>query len=127
MAIHWKDIVAEKRTRQAAAIPKAWLITPPPADVLDVTTFPDTCGLLTPKEVEITNTIDVAVLLAKMASSEWSAVEVTTAFYKRAIVAQQVVSIRLRSYRSCGSLTEVRDLDQLLDRDLRRACIGSRC
>ena len=93
MAIHWKEIAAEKKARQAAAIPKAWLIDPPPASVLDVTKFPDECGLLTPKEVEITNTIDVATLLAKIASAEWTAVEVTTAFYKRAIVAQQLVSL----------------------------------
>ncbi|KAI0812796.1 general amidase [Irpex lacteus] len=66
--------------RHPASIPKEWLITPPPDTVLDVT------GL------EITNTADVAVLLGKLASAEWSSVEVTTAYYKRAIIAQQLVN-----------------------------------
>ncbi|KAI0695526.1 general amidase [Cytidiella melzeri] len=92
MSTHWKDIVAEKRVRQLAAIPREWLITPPPDSVLDVTGFPDKCGLLSLREVEITNTVDVATLLAKLASAEWSSVEVTTAFYKRAIIAQQLVN-----------------------------------
>ncbi len=91
---HWKDIVAEKRARQAAAIPKEWLITPPPDTVLDVTGVPEQCtGLLSPRELEITNTADVAVLLRKLASAEWSSVEVTTAYYKRAIIAQQLVCL----------------------------------
>jgi amidase len=36
--------------------------------------------------------VDVEVLLKKLSSAEWSAVEVTTAYYKRAIVAQQLAS-----------------------------------
>ncbi|KAL4251646.1 amidase family protein [Abortiporus biennis] len=90
--IHWKDIVAEKRQRQTASIPKEWIIDPPPSSQLDVTSFPDKCGLLTDRELEITNTTDVDVILKKLASAEWSSVEVTTAFYKRAIVAQQLVN-----------------------------------
>ncbi|KAI0341997.1 general amidase [Trametopsis cervina] len=92
MSTHWKDLVAEKRARRAAAIPKDWIVTPPPETVLDVTNFPDECGLLTSQEKEITNTVDVAVLLANLATAKWSSVEVTTAFYKRAIIAQQLVN-----------------------------------
>ncbi|KAG6382122.1 general amidase [Boletus reticuloceps] len=53
--------------------------------------FPETCGLLTPRELAITNE-DVNTLLKRLSSGEWSAVEVTIAFYKRAIVAQQLVN-----------------------------------
>ena len=91
MTTHWRDLVAEKRARQASAIPKDWLIPLPSKETIDVTNVPEKCGLLSDKEVEITTT-DVAVLLAKLASSEWNSVEVTTAFYKRAIIAHQVVS-----------------------------------
>ena len=94
-AVHWKDIVAEKRARQAAAIPKEWQITAPPDTVLDVTRVPEQCGLLSSKELEITNTADVAVVLAKLSSAEWSSVEVTTAYYKRAIIAHQLVRLLL--------------------------------
>lgn len=93
----WQELVADKLQRQKAAIPKEWLITPPPSDQLDVTDVPGSCGLLTLDELEITETEDVGVLLANLASGEWSSVDVTTAFYKRAIVAQQVVSLQRMS------------------------------
>jgi amidase len=87
----WQDIVAEKQLRQKAAIPKEWQLPNPPADsVLDVTAIPESCGLLSQKEIEITNT-PVEGLLPKLSAGEWSSVEVTTAFYKRAIIAHQLV------------------------------------
>ena len=89
----WKELLADKRKRQADAFPKDWIITPPPADQLDVTELPLTCGLLTPSELEITETEDVAIILDKLARGEWSSISVTRAFYKRAIIAQQVVCL----------------------------------
>ncbi|KAG1757530.1 general amidase [Suillus lakei] len=88
---HWTALVAEKKQRQLKSIPQEWLVTPPPPSALDVTDFPETCGLLNAREIEITNT-SVDVLLEKLANAEWTAVEVTTAFSKRAIVAHQLVN-----------------------------------
>ncbi|OCH96192.1 general amidase [Obba rivulosa] len=88
----WQEQVADKRRRLQEAIPKEWLITPPPDDKLYRMDIPETCGILTSRELEITNTADVAVLLQKLATSEWSSVEVTTAFCKRAIIAHQLVN-----------------------------------
>jgi amidase len=88
---NWRELIADKRARVAAAIPKDWLVTPPPADRLNVINFPRECGLLTPKELRITETTDVEELLSKLATGEWSSVETTTAFYKRAIIAHQTV------------------------------------
>lgn len=122
MSAHWKELVLDKRTRQAQSIPRDWLITPPPETVLDVTHVPDECGLLTTKEIEITNTTDVAVLLSKLASSEWSSVEVTTAFYKRAIVAQQVVSGNITSECPVLNIVKVNCLTEIfVERALARA------
>jgi amidase len=87
----WKELAADKRDRLAAQIPKDWLVASPPDDILNVTKFPLECGLLSPKEVEITETVDVEVLLKKLATGELSSVEVTYAFCKRAIIAQQTV------------------------------------
>ncbi|THH05729.1 hypothetical protein EW146_g9823 [Bondarzewia mesenterica] len=92
MSPTWQELVADKRQRQQATIPKEWIISVPAADVLDVTKVPEECGLLSVKELEITGVNDVDYLLKKLANREWSAVEVTTAFYKRAIVAHQVVN-----------------------------------
>jgi hypothetical protein len=91
MSISWQKLVAEKKSRQAESVPKEWLITPPTDDVLDVTDVPAECGLLSARELEITTIGDVSVLLHKLATAEWSSVDVTTAFSKRAIVAHQVV------------------------------------
>lgn len=87
----WSDLAADKKRRQQETIPREWLITLPPETTLNVIGFPETCGLLTPQELAITNE-NVDVLLKNLASSEWSAVDVTTAFYKRAIIAQQLVN-----------------------------------
>ncbi|KAJ8595435.1 general amidase [Rhizopogon salebrosus TDB-379] len=88
---HWTHLAAEKKQRQLNSIPKDWLVTPPPDSTLDVTGFPETCGVLTARDIEITNTL-LDVLLEKLASGEWTSVDVTTSFYKRAVVAHQLVN-----------------------------------
>jgi hypothetical protein len=87
----WQELAAERKGRQTASIPKEWLITQPADDVLDVTDVPTSCGLLSARELEITEVSEVAILLNKLATREWSSVEVTTAFGKRAIIAHQLV------------------------------------
>ncbi|EIM92443.1 general amidase [Stereum hirsutum FP-91666 SS1] len=92
MPASWQEIVADKRKRQQDTIPKEWIVTLPAEDVLDVTNFPIECGLLTEKEIEITELTDIVALLKKLAEGEWTSVEVTTAYSKRAIVAHQVTN-----------------------------------
>lgn len=92
----WKTLVEDKKQRQLASIPKDWFIDPPPTSQLDVTPIPAQCGLLSQRELEITDTTDVETLLKKLANGEWSSFEVTTAFYKRAIVAHQLVGCIVR-------------------------------
>ena len=95
VAKHWKAVVAEKHARQAAMIPEDWILSNlPPKETLNVIDFPEKCGLLNAKEIDITNS-EVGVLLEKMAKGFWSAVEVTTAFSKRAVVAHQLVRQRV--------------------------------
>ena len=88
---HWTQLVAEKKQRQLNSIPQDWLVSTPPDSTLDVTDFPESCGLLNAREIEITNT-STDVLLEKLATGAWTAVDVTTAFCKRAIVSHQLVS-----------------------------------
>lgn len=93
MANNWKDIVTEKRQRQLAAIPPEWLIPSeslPPASQLDVSSYAESCGLLSDNDKIITST-NIDELLSNLASGHWSSVEVTTSFYKRAIIAHQLV------------------------------------
>ncbi|KAM6501145.1 general amidase [Amanita muscaria] len=102
----WVQLAQEKKRKTEALIPKEWILpNPPPTDQLDVSHVPDQCGLLTKKEIEITNS-PVGVLLTNLASQTWSSVEVTIAFSKRAIIAHQLTNC----------LTEI-----FIDRALKRA------
>ncbi|CAA9962932.1 Amidase domain containing protein [Pyrenophora teres f. maculata] len=56
----------------------------------DVSGVPATCGILTPAEVDITENYDAVGLAEAIAARKLSAVEVATAFSKRAIIAHQL-------------------------------------
>jgi amidase len=89
-ASDWKALIIDKKKRQQAAIPKEWRIALPPTSQLHVLHVPRECGLLDSDELLITET-NVHDLLAKLAAGEWTSVAVTRAFYKRAIIAHQLV------------------------------------
>ncbi|KAF9467706.1 amidase signature domain-containing protein [Collybia nuda] len=92
MSQSWEALVADKKRRQQASIPKEWILTNlPPKETLDVTKFPESSGLLSAKEIEITNA-HVDTILQKLAAGSWSAVGVTTAFSKRAVIAHQLTN-----------------------------------
>jgi len=98
----WQAIVAKKKEQCRSLIPAAWQL---PGSILESLTFPlDTnpnkvleldiprkSGILTDVELDITEKYSVAELLAKLASGEFTSLEVTTAFCKRAAIAQQLV------------------------------------
>lgn len=87
----WQDRCTARKTQQCEQIPKEWVIEPPSQGQYNVISIPQTCGILSERELQITETIDIDLLLRKLASGKWSSVEVTTAYYKRAIVAHQLV------------------------------------
>ncbi|KAJ3567617.1 hypothetical protein NP233_g6250 [Leucocoprinus birnbaumii] len=88
----WQDRAAAKRRQQLESIPKDWVLPNlPPRSQLDVNEYPRTCGLLTAKEVQITES-SVETLLVNLSQGTWSSVEVTTAFSKRAVIAHQLVN-----------------------------------
>ncbi|KZT68822.1 amidase [Daedalea quercina L-15889] len=88
----WQDRCKARKRAQVDTLPKHWLIDLPSDDQRDVRDIPRTCGLLTLRELEITETTDVDCLLLNLRTAIWSSVEVTTAFYKRAIIAQQLTN-----------------------------------
>ncbi|KAI0735818.1 general amidase [Earliella scabrosa] len=102
----WRSLCAARKQRQLDLIPPEWAIQPPPHEQRDVLDIPRTCGILTERELEITETVNVQTILDNLRSAQWSSVEVTTAFYKRAIIAQQLTNC----------LTEI-----FIDRALQRA------
>ncbi|KAF7555401.1 hypothetical protein G7Z17_g2253 [Cylindrodendrum hubeiense] len=103
-AVHsWETRAAEKRDRCANAIPKEWLLpssifsslqTPLENNKNDLISLdiPRRSGILTDTELQITESYNVSQLLHKLADGSLTAVEVVTAFSKRAAIAQQLTN-----------------------------------
>jgi amidase len=99
----WRARVAQKQERDQAKIPKDWLLPESMLEQLQhplekhpnniiAMDLPRLSGLLTPRELEITEAYDVVQLVKSLASGELSAVEVTIAFSKRAALAGQLTN-----------------------------------
>ncbi|KAM5377870.1 hypothetical protein ACJZ2D_004774 [Fusarium nematophilum] len=93
-AAPWETQAEKCRKILRDSMNPAWLLSPkelPPASKLSVSTFIETCNLLTLRELEITAT-SATDLVRQMASSSLTALETTTAFLKRAHVAHQLTN-----------------------------------
>jgi amidase len=89
----WLQAAEAKRARTQELIPSAWRLPElPPSDQLDVRGIARTSGILSARELEITEQDDCGTLLSKLATGDYSAVEVTTAYCKRAAIAQQLLN-----------------------------------
>ncbi len=109
MAQNYKEIAAIALKRREAAIPKEYML---PVESLtnlprNLTTVPKNSGHFTAEELEIIETNAEDILL-KIKEKIWTSLEVTKAFCKASVVAQQLVCylkpmtlrIRSRSYKS---------------------------
>lgn len=88
----WEQLAADKRARIDNSIPEEWKIQSKP-EGNSVFDFPAKSGILSEKELEITNT-PATELVAELASGELKSVDVTLAFCKRAALAHQLVRSR---------------------------------
>lgn len=90
----WEKKAADRRALVAAKLPVAWRVSPPDAatDAPGVIDLPSSCGILSPQELQITASA-VGTLLEKLHSRQWSSENVTTAFCKRAAIAQQCLNV----------------------------------
>ncbi|KAM3479823.1 hypothetical protein MY5147_001503 [Beauveria neobassiana] len=103
MAADWETRAAEKRQRLHDAIPEDWrlnsellseLKTPleeSDNNVLELG-FCKRSGILSEKELDITESYNVSELLEALAGGKLTALEVTTAFCKRAAIAHQLLT-----------------------------------
>lgn len=95
----WEILVQKKQTEVAAKIPDAWRLSSEyTADISEtantnVLDVPRRCGILSPKQIEITENYDATALLEHIHSQKLSSYEVTEAFCIRAAIAQQVVRL----------------------------------
>jgi amidase len=82
------------QTELKLKIPQQWRLpdTTLATKPRNITPIFRTCGILSARELEITEVEDCTALLSKIHSKDWSAVEAVTAFCKRAAIAQQLVN-----------------------------------
>jgi Asp-tRNAAsn/Glu-tRNAGln amidotransferase A subunit and related amidases len=94
----WEVLVHKKQLEDAAKIPTQWRIPEQLAQIsetsgMNVLDVPRQSGILSARQLEITEKYDATDLLAKIHCQELSAYEVTEAFCIRAAIAQQVVCV----------------------------------
>lgn len=112
----WESIAAQKKKVQTEAIPKEWLLKSlPPASQLDVRGVPASCGILTAKELEITEKHDATSLTLALRERQYTAVEVATAFCKRAAIAQQLTNCLTEIFFD-RALERAKELDAYFER-----------
>lgn len=89
----WQEIGLQKRALRDSLNPEDWKIEkknyPPGSRLLDL---PETYGILTTEEVEITSTYDAVDIVGLIKDGKYSAEAATSALCKRAAIAQQLVS-----------------------------------
>lgn len=89
----WQALAQKCVDIQQNSIPKQWLVPShllPPKEQHNVIHTPETTGVLTTLELEITQQ-DARGLLGRYRSGTWSVRQVVTAFLKRATLGQQLV------------------------------------
>jgi amidase len=118
----WKVWAERKRAERDKGIPAEWLLPSTITDTIranstiSVIDIPRTCGMLTPKEVDITENHDAVDLVKKMAAKELTAVEVSQAFCKRAAIAHQLTNCLTEVFFD-KALERARYLDRYLEKE----------
>ncbi|CAO2648610.1 Nn.00g078770.m01.CDS01 [Neocucurbitaria sp. VM-36] len=116
---NWESLAQSKRESVAAKIPESWRL---PSDMtstfhekaqLNVLDVPRTSGILTQRELEITENYDATELVSLMSEGELKSIDVVTAFCKRAAIAQQCVSCLTEIFFS-EALARARQCDEYL-------------
>lgn len=88
----WQQAANEKREMTDSAIPAEWRLPQDALQASNSTMLPYTTNIMTEKELKITESRAVD-LLELLKTKVYGAVEVTTAFCKRAAIAHQAVSL----------------------------------
>ncbi|KAM6532660.1 hypothetical protein FALCPG4_005712 [Fusarium falciforme] len=114
MATNWQNISKEAQANLLQSIPPRWRIDATSYDHLsDVTRVPLTCGLLSPRQIEITE-LTVTELAACIRSRTLRATEILEAFVGRAAIAHQLVFC-LTDWFYDEALERCKALDAMLD------------
>ncbi|KAI7295452.1 general amidase-like protein, partial [Hortaea werneckii] len=109
----WRDIAARKQRERANRIPAQWKFPSsqiPAESRTNVLSVPRECGLLSDQELNITEDYDASALVVALTSGKLKAVDVTTAFCKRAAIAHQLTNC-LTEILFDDAITRAKQLD----------------
>ncbi|KPV74611.1 uncharacterized protein RHOBADRAFT_36508 [Rhodotorula graminis WP1] len=111
----WRDEAAKKRDQLASLIPAEWQLSPEALDAAgdDVRGLAASSGILSDRELDITELDEVQELASRIAKGTYTAVEVTTAFCKRAAIAQQLTNCLTEIFFD-DALEQAKKLDDVL-------------
>ncbi|KAI9925651.1 hypothetical protein ASPWEDRAFT_113022 [Aspergillus wentii DTO 134E9] len=122
----WRELVANKQKQLQDAIPSEWRLSDELLQSLPVSSpkgvrlieadIPRKCGLLSVTELDITENYSAGQLLQKLAAGNLTSLAVTTAFCKRAAIAQQLTSC-LTEHFFPRALERAQYLDGYLQRE----------
>lgn len=113
----WQAAIKTKQAELTGKVPSEWLLSNEFVRSLNGTRMleldiPRRSNILSDKEIEITEHYSAQILLEKLRQRTFTSLEVTTAFCKRACIAQQLVStatcvehlLRMKAIMFDGSL-----------------------
>lgn len=101
----WEASAREVREALDTSIPTKWKLDQTlKSGMQDVTSIPETCGILSTEHRRITE-LDASNLVKLLAQGELSAVQVTEAFCARAAIAHQLVRYLQRIFLASLRLT----------------------
>lgn len=118
----WQAAAAEKRQQLFNSIPKTHLL---PDDLAKKASqnklLPSVeavleCGILTPLDIEVTDIDDAAILLERIRSKKYTAVQVADAFCKRTSIAQQMTNCLTEIFYD-RALKRAAELDEYLSKE----------
>ncbi|RDW87885.1 hypothetical protein BP5796_03579 [Coleophoma crateriformis] len=108
----WETEAEKCRKIRADSIPEQWLLTPgqlPPPERLNVLNVPAESGIMSLKELQITET-DATTLVQRMGDGDLTAEEVTIAFLKRATIGNQLLN-NVTEFMAEDALARAKQLD----------------
>lgn len=114
----WETIAARKQEERAAKIPKEWRIDEslmPSGETAFVQDFPRKSGMFSERELLITDAT-ASEVVQRIASGEWTALEVTMAICKRAAVAQQLINCLTEIFFD-DAIVRAKVLDEYFERE----------
>ncbi|KNG83128.1 glutamyl-tRNA(gln) amidotransferase subunit A [Aspergillus nomiae NRRL 13137] len=108
----WQTEALKAKTTLQSSIPTQWLLPEdklPPSDQKNVADFPRASGLLTDRELSITE-MSATALVAGMGAGRFSAEEVVVAFLKRAVLGHQLLNFATE-FMADKAIARAKELD----------------